>query len=61
MGERFKIPQVQAELARLIKSHPRAVIDVPEALHYLLGEHLETSAIPALKVSSTSQNSAALH
>jgi phosphatidylinositol 4-kinase len=51
MGERFKIPQVQVELARLIKSHPRAVIDVPEALHFLLGDQLETSAVPALKVS----------
>ena len=51
MGERFKIPQVQAEIARLVRSHPRAVIDVPEALHFLLGNQLETSAIPALKVS----------
>lgn len=51
MGERFKIPQVQAELARLIRSHPRAVIDVPEALHFLLGTQLESPAVPALKVS----------
>jgi phosphatidylinositol 4-kinase len=51
MGERFKTLQVQAELSRLVKLHPRAVIDVPEALHFLLGDQLDSSALPALKVS----------
>jgi len=52
MGERFKVPQVQAELSRLVRLHPRAVIGVPEALHYMLGDRLEASALSALKVSS---------
>jgi len=51
MGERFKVPQVQAELSRLVRLHPRAVIGVPEALHYMLGDRLEASALSALKVS----------
>jgi hypothetical protein len=52
MGERFKVPQVQVELSRLVRLHPRAVVGVPEALHYMLGDRLEASALSALKVSS---------
>ncbi|ODN73286.1 hypothetical protein L202_07835 [Cryptococcus amylolentus CBS 6039] len=49
MGERFKNLPVQAEISRLVKSDPKAVIDVPEALHFLLGDKLENDAKPALK------------
>ncbi|WRT70200.1 uncharacterized protein IL334_007194 [Kwoniella shivajii] len=49
MGERFKNPPVQSEISRLVKSDPKRVIDVPEALHFLLGDRLENNARPALK------------
>lgn len=51
MGERFKHSSVQNEISRLVRLQPRAVIDCPEALAYLLGDQLEDSAVPALKVS----------
>lgn len=50
MAERFKFPTVQSEINRLIRAFPRAVLDVPEAVTYLLGSELESSAIPALKL-----------
>lgn len=53
MGERFQVPQVQAEITRLVLLNPKAAIDVPEALAFLLGDHLETSHSTALKVIST--------
>lgn len=53
MGERFKNAGVQAELTRLVRNDPKAVIGVPEALHFLLGEKLEAASRPALKVSRT--------
>nr|XP_031861737.1 uncharacterized protein CI109_002970 [Kwoniella shandongensis]KAA5528809.1 hypothetical protein CI109_002970 [Kwoniella shandongensis] len=49
MGERFKNIPVQTEISRLVKSDPKAVIDVPEALHFLLGDKLEPNAKAALK------------
>ncbi|WVQ84613.1 hypothetical protein IAT38_006768 [Cryptococcus sp. DSM 104549] len=49
MGERFKNAPVQAEISRLVKSDPKAVIDVAEALHFLLGDKLEQNAKQALK------------
>ncbi|KAK6909388.1 hypothetical protein I203_103405 [Kwoniella mangroviensis CBS 8507] len=49
MGERFKNAPVQAEISRLVKSDPKSVIDVPEALHFLLGDRLENNAKAALK------------
>lgn len=51
MGERFKNASVQAELTRLVRNDPKAVIGVPEALHYLLGEKLDAASRPALKAS----------
>jgi phosphatidylinositol 4-kinase len=51
MGERFKEPAVHAEITRLVKLLPRAVIDVPEALQYLLGLELQRDALPAMRVS----------
>ncbi|OCF44647.1 phosphatidylinositol 4-kinase [Kwoniella heveanensis CBS 569] len=49
MGERFKNAPVQAEISRRVKTDPGAVIDVPEALHFLLGDKLENDARQALK------------
>lgn len=51
MGERFKHDPVQREITRLVRIEPKRVVDVPEALHYLLGERLEQASKPALKVS----------
>ena len=52
MGERFKLPTVQAEITKLVRGDPRLVVDVPEALHFLLGERLDASSKGLLKVSS---------
>ncbi|OWZ76646.1 phosphatidylinositol 4-kinase [Cryptococcus neoformans Bt85] len=49
MGERFKIAPLQAEITHLVKSDPKAVQDVAEALHFLLGDKLEQDAKAALK------------
>ncbi|KJE03847.1 phosphatidylinositol 4-kinase [Cryptococcus gattii NT-10] len=49
MGERFKIASLQAEISHLVKSDPKAVQDVAEALHFLLGDKLEQDAKAALK------------
>lgn len=51
MGERFKEPAVLAEITRLVKLLPQAVVDVPEALQYLLGLELQRDALPAMRVS----------
>lgn len=51
MGERFKIPAVQMEIARLVKLSPKSVVDVPEALQYLLGLELQRDALSAIRVS----------
>lgn len=51
MGERFKEPAVHAEITRLVKISPKAVVDVPEALQYLLGLELQRDALPAIRVS----------
>lgn len=51
MGERFKIPVLQTEIARLVKLSPRSVVEVPEALQYLLGLELQRDALPAIRVS----------
>jgi phosphatidylinositol 4-kinase len=56
MAERFKYPSVQAEITRLVRGEPKAVIGVPEALHFLLGDKLEAASRPALKVSSRQVN-----
>jgi hypothetical protein len=51
MGERFKVPAVQAEITRLVKLSPKSVVDVPEALQYLLGLELQRDALSAIRVS----------
>ncbi len=52
MGERINTPEVHNEIIRLVRLNPRATLDIPEALHYLLGDQLENASLPALKVSS---------
>ncbi|KAJ9109753.1 hypothetical protein QFC19_001983 [Naganishia cerealis] len=49
MGERFKISLVHSEITRLVKLAPRAVINVPEALQYMLGMELQRDALPAIR------------
>ena len=51
MGERFKNSAVQAELTRLVRLEPQRVLGVPEAVRYLIGDHVDPSARAALKVS----------
>lgn len=50
MGERFKYPAVQHELTRLVRSDPKAVIGVSEAIFYLLGEKFDPASRRALQV-----------
>lgn len=51
MGERFKVPAVQQELTRLIRSDTKAAIAVPKALHFLLGDKFDPASRRALQVS----------
>lgn len=44
MVERFKQAQIEAEVIRLIRSDPKAVLDVPEAAALLLGGQLGENA-----------------
>lgn len=54
MGERFKHASVQSELTRLVRLEPQRVLGVPEAVKYLIGDHVDPSARAALKVSLSS-------
>ncbi len=51
MVERFKVPTVEAELRRLVNEQPHAVLDVPEALRFLVGDSLDARPKPSLQVS----------
>lgn len=51
MGERFKHAPVQTEITKLVRSEPKRVIHVAEALHFLLGDRIEPASRSALKVS----------
>ncbi|CDO73608.1 hypothetical protein BN946_scf185014.g78 [Trametes cinnabarina] len=42
-AERFNYPVVQAEVGRLVRSSTPDVLDVPEALHFLVGDKLDTN------------------
>jgi phosphatidylinositol 4-kinase len=50
MAERFKVQVVQTEVTRLVRADPKAVIEVPEGLHFLLGERLDGTSRSLLKV-----------
>ncbi|KAI0345278.1 atypical/PIKK/PI4K protein kinase [Trametopsis cervina] len=49
MAERFHSPAVQNEVTRLVRSNTRDVLDVPEALHSLVGEWMGTQVKRDLK------------
>jgi len=50
LAERFKQPIVRSEVAKHIKADPKAALDVPEALTFLLGDRLDPSIRKCLKV-----------
>jgi phosphatidylinositol 4-kinase len=49
MGERFKHLNVSNEIVRLVRLQPRAVLGVPEALTYFLGDKFDPSIRSNLK------------
>lgn len=51
LGERFKHANVQAEITKLVRANPKQVVHVPEALHYVIGDHIGPESRAALKVS----------
>lgn len=51
MVERLKNAVVTQEVTNLVRSRPKDVIDVPEALHYLLGDRIDSSSKKNLQVS----------
>jgi phosphatidylinositol 4-kinase A len=50
LAERFKHPIVRSEVVKHIKIDPKAALDVPEALTFLLGDRLDPSIRKSLKV-----------
>lgn len=50
MSERFKLAVVRNEVTKLVRSNARDVLDVPEAIPFLLGDRLDRSAYQDLKV-----------
>ena len=50
LAERYNLPVVQNEVSRLVRSSTKEVLDVPEALHYLVGDRLDTHVRRDLKV-----------
>jgi phosphatidylinositol 4-kinase A len=43
MVERFKVPTVENEVRRHVNEEPQAVVDVPEALRFLVGDSLDVA------------------
>lgn len=52
LAERFNYPAVQSEVARLVRSSTPDVLDVPEALRFLVGEKLDLGVQRDLRVCS---------
>lgn len=52
MCERFNVPAIQNEVTRLVRSSTRDVLDVPEALYFLIGDKLDPNIRRDLKVCS---------
>jgi phosphatidylinositol 4-kinase A len=50
MVERFKVPTVETEVRRHVNEEPQAVVDVPEALRFLVGDSLDGRPKPCLQV-----------
>ncbi|KAJ7572583.1 Stt4p: phosphatidylinositol-4-kinase, partial [Mycena floridula] len=50
LAERFKLAMVRTEVAKLVRSNTADVLDVPEALQFLLGERLDPSVSRDLKL-----------
>ena len=58
MAERFKQPAVRNEVVRLVRSSTRDVMDVAEAVPYLIGDNLDvTNARRDLRVSEVQKGS----
>jgi phosphatidylinositol 4-kinase A len=51
LAERFHPATVQNEVTRLVRANTREVMDVPEALRFLVGERLDHRMRRDLKVS----------
>ncbi|EJU05379.1 atypical/PIKK/PI4K protein kinase [Dacryopinax primogenitus] len=49
MAERFKVASVHSEVSRLVRAQPKEVIDIPEALQFMLGDQLQTGNRASLK------------
>ena len=61
MAERFKQPAVRNEVVRLVRSSTRDVMDVAEAVPYLIGDNLDvTNARRDLRVSKVQKGSLTL-
>lgn len=50
MPERFKSLAVRNEVSKIIRSNPRDVLDIPEALAFLLGDRVDPTIRRDLKV-----------
>jgi phosphatidylinositol 4-kinase A len=55
MAERLKYPAIITEVTKLVRARPKDVIDVPEALAFLLGDRIEPSARHSLQVKTTEE------
>lgn len=51
MPERFKSVVLEMEVAKYTRAHTRNVLDVPEALHFITGDRLNSATLRDLKVS----------
>ncbi|EMD38197.1 hypothetical protein CERSUDRAFT_113350 [Gelatoporia subvermispora B] len=49
LAERFHHPSIQAEVGRLVRSSPHSALQIPEALHFLVGDKLDTAVRRDLK------------
>lgn len=49
--ERFHVPAVRDQVAKLVRAKPTDVLDVPQALPFLVGDRIEARVQRDLKVS----------
>jgi len=52
LPERFKLPLIRHEVSRLVRSSPKQVLHVCEAVHFLLGENFDPTVWRDHKVGS---------